>query len=63
MKSDFLSLHLFNQLFDPVEQAAIGGSRRYKAVMLDLPVDFYALLTHGTRLNVTGGHHQPPAIV
>jgi hypothetical protein len=31
--------------------------------MLDLAVEFDALVTHGTHLKVTGGKQRPPAIL
>jgi hypothetical protein len=55
MKCGLLSLHPFNQFLDPIKHGLIRDAGRHVLVMLDLAVEFVALVTHGTHLKVTGG--------
>jgi hypothetical protein len=47
MKRDLLSLHLLDQSLDSIKHCLIGDAGRHETVMLDLAVEFGALLTHG----------------
>jgi hypothetical protein len=49
MKCGLLGLHPLNQFLDPGKHSLIANSGRHALVMLDLVVEFDALLTHGTR--------------
>jgi hypothetical protein len=46
MKRHLLGLRPFDQFLDPIEHSLIGVSGRHSLVMLDLAVEFDALLTH-----------------
>ena len=48
MKCQLLSLHPLNQFLYPIKHRLVGGVGRYAFVMLDLAVEFGALLTHCT---------------
>jgi hypothetical protein len=63
MERSLLSLHPLNQFLDPIKHRLVGDAGRHVPVMLDLAVEFDALVTHGTHLKVTGGKQRPPAIL
>ena len=46
VKCCLLSLHPLNQMFDPIKDRLIRDAGRHETVMLNLPVDLVALLTH-----------------
>ena len=46
MKGGFFSLHILNKLLDPLVRQLIGYSAHKNSVVLDLPVDFRALVAH-----------------
>jgi hypothetical protein len=46
VKRSLLRLHLLYQFLDPIEHSLIGDSGRDAMVMLDLAVEFGALVTH-----------------
>jgi hypothetical protein len=46
MEGRFLSFHVFNQPADPFVQQRIQHPRDKQSVVLDLPVEFLALVTH-----------------
>jgi hypothetical protein len=46
MKRSFSCLHSRYQMFDPIKGALIGDHGRQALVMLDLTVEFDALVTH-----------------
>ena len=46
MKGGFFSLHILNKLLDPLVRQLIGYSAHKSSVVLDLPVDFLALVAH-----------------
>jgi hypothetical protein len=46
MKRGFLCLHARYQFFDPIKGALIGDPGRKALLMLDLAVEFDALVTH-----------------
>jgi hypothetical protein len=46
MKRGFLCLHPRYQFFDPIKGGLIGDPGRQALVMLDLAVEFDALVTH-----------------
>ena len=46
MKGGFLRLHARYQSLDPIKGALIGDPGRQALVMLDLAVEFDALVTH-----------------
>jgi hypothetical protein len=50
-------------MFDPIKDRLIRDAGRHETVMLNLPVDLVALLTHDTRLKATAGSNRPPAIM
>jgi hypothetical protein len=47
VKRCLLGLHPLYQFLDPIKRSLIGNSGRHVLVMLDLAVEFDALLTHG----------------
>jgi hypothetical protein len=46
MKGGFFSLHILNELLDPLVRQLIGYSAHKNSVVLDLPVNFLALVAH-----------------
>jgi hypothetical protein len=48
MKRQLLSLHPLNQFLDPINRWLIRDAGRQETIVLDLPVEFDALVTHGS---------------
>jgi hypothetical protein len=46
VKCDFLRLHFFNELCDPFVRQLVGYSGHYPPIVIDLFVEFLALVTH-----------------
>jgi hypothetical protein len=58
VKCCLLGLHPLYQLLDPIKRSLIGNSGRHVLVMLDLAVEFDALVTHFQfRIRASGSHH------
>jgi hypothetical protein len=55
VKCCLLILHPLNQLFDPIKDWLICEPGRQQTVMLDLAVEFGALLTHGNSVFARAG--------
>jgi hypothetical protein len=58
VKCCLLGLHPLYQFLDPIKRSLIGNSGRHVLVMLDLAVEFDALVTHFQfRIRASGSHH------
>jgi hypothetical protein len=57
MKRQLLSLHPLNQFLDPINRWLICEPGRQETIVLDLAVEFDALVTYGAALS--GGRCRP----
>jgi hypothetical protein len=55
VKHSLLSFHPLDQFLDPIKHSLIGYSGRHALVMLDLAINFDALITHRSFAFVRGG--------
>jgi hypothetical protein len=55
VKCVFFSLQFRNQFFGPVNRDLIAYCEKYSPISLNGFINLDTLLTHGTRLKITGG--------